>query len=67
MDVYVHIAQDIMIYRNGYECKVIPIMYNMSPAKVFIADGIDWCSDLANFDSGRLQLSADIEDVKINL
>ena len=29
-DLNVHIAHT----RNGYECKVIPIMYNMSPAKV---------------------------------
>ena len=34
MDINFHIAQDIMSTRNGYECKVIPIMYNMSPANM---------------------------------
>ena len=75
MKVDVHIAQTEMSTRNGYECKVIPIMYNTSPAKVseikaenrdifrnlaesvvFVDDSGDWCSDLANIDTGRPQM-----------
>ena len=82
MKLDVHIAQAIMRTRNGCECKVIPIMYEISPAKVsdikaenselfrnltesvvFIDDSSDWCSDLANIDTGRPQLTADHEDI----
>ena len=34
MELDVHIAQAIMSTRNGHKCKVIPIMYDISPAKV---------------------------------
>ena len=42
------------------------IFHNLTESVIFIADGNDWCSDLAIIDLGRPQFFAHIIDVTIN-